>query len=200
VPETFRTTFTATVNGTAYPSITDDTADGIERVSPSVPAAKTGTLTTRTDANTGTLTMSSGHGFTDGVKVDVFWATGSRRNMTVGTVATNSVPVDGGSGDDLPAAATAITAMVPVAVDFTVTGNNVVLLSASAPVTGYVVFVESGPADIAAATYKVGANDGANWTDAIGTTNPLASKTTTQVKFSHGETSAKTMTAVALYN
>jgi hypothetical protein len=200
VPETFRTTVTITVNGTGYPSVTDDTATGIERVTPSVPAAKTGTLTTRTDANTGTLTMSSGHGFTDGVKVDVFWATGKRRNMTVGTVATNSVPIDGGSGDDLPTAATAITAMVPTAVDFTVDGDNVVVLAASAGVPGYVVFVESGPTDISAATYSVDQNDGANWTDAIGTTNPLASKVTTQVKFSHGETTAKTMTALALYN
>lgn len=78
----------------------------------SVVAAKTGTLSTRTDDNTGTLTMTGGHGITDAAKVDVYWSGGKRRGMTVGTVATNSVPIDGGTGDVLPIATTAVTVQV----------------------------------------------------------------------------------------
>src|SRR4051812_13463763 len=69
-------------------------------------AAKTGTLTTRTSNTVGTLTMTAGHGITTAALQDIYWDGGSRRNVTVGTVATNSVPFSGGIGDNLPAAAT----------------------------------------------------------------------------------------------
>ncbi len=85
---------------------------GVAQVSESIPAAKTGTLTTRTDNDTGTLTMSSGHGITTGAKIDIYWTGGRRYNVTVGTVSTNSVPFDLGSGDNLPTNNTAVTVMV----------------------------------------------------------------------------------------
>lgn len=74
------------------------------------PRSIAGTLTTRTDNDTGTLTLSSGHGVMTGNTVDVFWNdhANSRLGMTVGTVSGTSVPIDGGTGDNLPAAATAV--------------------------------------------------------------------------------------------
>jgi len=74
------------------------------------PHSVAGTLTTRTDDDTGTLTLSTGHGVMTGNTVDVFWNDGanSRTGMTAGTVSGNSVPIDGGSGDVLPAATTAV--------------------------------------------------------------------------------------------
>lgn len=199
MPETIRTTVSATVGGTTYTAITDAAGDSVERATPSIPAAKIGSLTTRTDANTGVLTMASGHGFISTDVIDVFWATGSRRGMTA-TVATNAVTVDGGAGDDLPVVSTAVTAMKPVEVPFAVDGDEVVGLVASSPVAGYVVFVDDADAEIAAATYEVGASSAGVWAEAIGTTNPLAGKTTTVVKFSHGDVAARTMTAIAVFN
>lgn len=79
---------------------------------PTVTAAKTGQLTTRTSASVGTLTMAAGHGFNTADIIDLFWTGGKRVGVVVGTVATNSVPISGGSGDDLPANLTAITAML----------------------------------------------------------------------------------------
>lgn len=85
--------------------------------------AKVGELTTRTDNETGTLTMTTGHGITTGARLDLYWedgdgagTPGSRRGITVGTVSGNSVPIgadNSGSGDNLPLVNTAITAMVP---------------------------------------------------------------------------------------
>jgi len=199
VPETYRTTVTVTINGTAYPSVVDDASNGIERVTPSVPAAKVGSLTTRTDADTGVLTMNSGHGFATSDKLDVFWSGGSRRNMTA-TVATNAVTVDGGSGDDLPVVSTAVTACKPTTQDFTVDGDALVVLVAASPVPGYVVFVDDADAEVTDATFYVDANAGANWTADVGTDNPLAGVVTSKVKFSHGSTTARTMTAVGQYN
>lgn len=86
--------------------------------------AKAGTLSTRTDNNTGTLTLGSGHGITDGQIIDVYWSGGVQRTVTVGTVSGTSVPIDGGIGDNLPTAATAITACVQKAINLAIDGDN----------------------------------------------------------------------------
>ena len=67
---------------------------------------KQSTAWTKTDANTGTATLASGHGILQDDKVDVFWDGGVRYNMDAITVAGNDVTVDGGAGDDLPASDT----------------------------------------------------------------------------------------------
>jgi len=87
-------------------------------------AAKSGTLTTRTDNNTGTLTMAASHGITTGQIIDIYWSGGVQRTVTVGTVATNEVPIDGGIGDNLPADETAITAVVQKAINLAIDGDN----------------------------------------------------------------------------
>lgn len=73
-----------------------------------LPAGKAGSLTTRTDDNAGEATLGNGHGITDGMIVDVHWDGGVRYGMTVGTVASLVVPIDGGDGDVLPAQATSL--------------------------------------------------------------------------------------------
>jgi hypothetical protein len=81
--------------------------------------AKAGTLTVRTDADTGTfVSTAGGHGIVDADRVTVFWATGSRHGMTVGTVSGTSIPLDGGTGDDLPAATTAMNICKEVEKEF----------------------------------------------------------------------------------
>lgn len=199
MPETMTLQKTGTIDGVSYIERITTEGDSIERASPSIPAAKVGQLTTRTDANTGVLTMVTGHGFATSDKIDVFWTGGSRRAMDA-TVATNAVTVDGGSGDDLPANLTAITAMKPVEVVFDLDGDTAVGLSVYSPKAGYVVFVDNVPADIAAATYQLDAGEGKSWIDGDGT-NPLASATITKVKFSHGDSAAaRTMVASVVHN
>jgi len=95
----------------------------------SLAIAKVGTLTTRTDDNTGTLTMAASHGITTGQIVDIYWAGGVQYKVTVGTVSTNSVPIDLGSGDDLPAADTAITAVVHKSINLVIDGDNAKLIA-----------------------------------------------------------------------
>lgn len=92
-------------------------------------AAKSGTLTTRTDNNTGTLTMTAGHGLTTGQIVDIYWDGGVQRTVTVGTVATNSVPFDLGIGDNLPTANTAVTVCVQKAINLAIDGDNAKILA-----------------------------------------------------------------------
>lgn len=168
--------------------------------SPTVAAAKPGTLATRTDANTGVLTMSSGHGFQDADVIDVFWSGGSRRGMTVGTVSVNSIPIDGGSGDDLPSATTVIAAMVPHETEFVITGDDSVAITANAPCAGYIAFLESGDVDAKVITF-----DAANaylWSDSpyLEGSNPLAGKDVVKVTFSHGQLTAQPMRVAVFFD
>lgn len=202
--EVMTSTRTASIGDESYIQRFTETADSQERASPSIPVAKVGQLTTRTDADTGVLTMVAGHGFATSDKLDVFWTVsgvaGSRRNMTA-TVATNAVTVDGGSGDNLPDNLTAITAMKPVAVAFTVDGDTAVALAVGSPVAGYIAFFDDAGTPALIVAYQLDAQEGKSWTESSGETNPLAGKIVTLVKFSHGNSVApQDMRARVLFN
>jgi hypothetical protein len=150
-------------------------------------AAKVGQLTTRTDNDTGTLTMVTGHGITTGAILDVYWDGGYRANMVVGTVATNSVPIDGGSGDNLPTNLTAITAMVPSVETVVIVGNNLNNLVADVTdktVRGLVTYTDGS--DVVQAALEIDPLIGAYlWESTSGVTNPLSGATTAKIKYSH---------------
>jgi hypothetical protein len=167
-----------------------------------IAAAKTGTLTTRTNNTTGTLTMSAGHGFNTGDKIALFWAGGSQRDVTLGTVSGNSVPFSGGTGDDLPAATTAITACEATVDAVAFTGDNAaaaVVYGQLPPADGdaYVEFTASDDSVIAAFQIS-GPNPTASW-DGTGT-NPFAGGAVAKVKFYQGAIAARVLGEVVVYN
>jgi hypothetical protein len=159
----------------------------------SIPAAKSGTLTVRTDANTGSLTMSSGHGITTGARLDLYWVGGCRRGIVVGTVATNVVPIDLGSGDDLPSAATAITAMVPTNIEFEIVGDDAVGIVFNSAKRGQLTIIDETDSD--AEVYYSMVEDGGQslWHEGDGTDNPAAGANMTKAFVSHGHTAAVVM-------
>lgn len=75
--------------------------DSVTGLTLTLPKGKAGTLTTRTDNNTGIATLAAGHGIVTSDIVDVYWAGGRRYGMSA-TVSGNDVTIDGGSGDNLP--------------------------------------------------------------------------------------------------
>jgi hypothetical protein len=200
MPETAQYTSLVTVGTDTFSDVVSVAGNSKEVASPTVPAAKVGQLTTRTDNDTGVATMVAGHGFITGDLIDLFWSGGSRRNMTA-TVAVNAVTLDGGSGDNLPANLTAVTAMKPTEVDFVVNGANVVALGVKSNAIGWVVFVDNAAAIIAAAAFRitVAGGYGKPWASGNGITNPLGASVTSKVKFSHGEITAVDMKAVAVF-
>lgn len=191
-----------TVLGAAFRqtrSIDDDGAVVKNPSAATMGAAKSGTLTTRTDDNTGTLTMSSGHGITTGAVLDVYWTESgvskSRAGMTVGTVATNSVPIDGGTGDNLPAAQTAVTAMVPRLETFVVTAANLQGLFVGVPgVPVCAVFRKSGPT--AELTVRTTSTQDYIWDAGDGSTAPF-DEDLVDVYLSHGSTTARQVNCIA---
>ena len=170
-------------------------ADTMQLSAPEVAAAKDGVLTVRTDDNTGSLTMESGHGITTGVKLDLFWDGGQRRGMTVGTVASLVVPIDLGAGDNLPTAATVITAMVPHEEAFVAVGNNITAAVVSSDRKGYVVFAQADGTVILGV--KIG-DDGDTYywfndtalNNPVMITNPFAGVSVGKIFFSHDDPDA----------
>lgn len=121
--------------GTSITSLQTVTADASDNREITLAVAKTGNITTRTDDNTGTLTMDPGHGFTDGQVIDIYWDGGVQYNAVIGTVSVNSVPFDSGVGDNLPADESEITAQVVTSVAVPIDGDEAELVAIKAEYT-----------------------------------------------------------------
>lgn len=122
-----------------------------------LPAGEAGTLTTRTDNTTGTATLGASHGITTGMTVDVFWASGVRYGVTVGTVSGTSVPFSGGSGDNLPSTSTSLVITEQVSVTVQIDGDEAHVIAVEHQLNddtdtsrAHVQFRDSGSAEIAA--------------------------------------------------
>lgn len=193
-----------TVGAATYTAGRSGTTDNKIESSPTIAAAKTGVLTTRTDANTGTLTMTSGHGIVTSDLVDVYWDGGRRLNMTVGTVSVDSVPIDGGSGDDLPAATTALTVCVQHVENATVVGDDVKLIIIDSPVAASVTLAQAGGTVIAAIELDSVNSNGRyvyRWDTGSGVTNPVAGATVGKIRSTHGDsTSSRDVMTYIGYN
>jgi hypothetical protein len=175
----------AVVNGQALSQVKNVDGSTSVLMDHDVPAAKAGTLATRTDDNTGTFTMVTGHGLTTGAIVDVFWADGARLGMEA-TVTGDSIVLDGGSGDVLPAQTTICGMMVPVEKVLNIVGNSALVLACSTTKRGVVKFAESG--GTVHLTRVMGLAGAWNWYDGNGDANPIAGDTIAKVFLSHGFT------------
>lgn len=193
-----KVTRNVSIGGKQFQQSKTVTADAAIIREVTLPAAKAGTLSTRTDANTGTLTLGSGHGVTTGARLDLYWVGGSRRGIVVGTVAGTSVPIDLGDGDDLPTATTEITAMVPQSEACIVAGDDVEGLAVYGTGRSTFVFALTDDSESYARVIEALGTD--NWRNGDGDANPLAGDAITQVFLSHGEITEKTLRFAVLYN
>lgn len=188
------------IGGKQFSETKSLSADKSQVIEKTLAAAKTGTLTTRTDANTGSLTLAASHGVVDGDYLDVYWSGGARRGMLVGTVATNVVPVDGGDGDDLPTASTALTVMVRQEEALHFAGDDLKALSFYCQAKATMVLAGSDDAeDWAQVTNTAGGIGG--WSADTPDANPVAGDTIAKVFLSHGDsTGSKTIRVGVLHN
>lgn len=191
---------TVNVGGSRYTTTENIDADSTLKVEKkSQPVAKTGTLTTRTDNTTGTLTMTAGHGIITGDKIDIYWTGGSRRGVTVGTVATNSVPFSLGAGDNLPGNNSPVTVMVQNSEVVAITGANVTAIAFYCDGKATLQLTTSGDVEILGTTVPAGGSY--IWTLGSGVTNPVTGQTIGKVKMTHGDSvSPRTMRAHILSN
>ena len=198
-----------TFDGKQFGSAQTSTFDAIIKTQitlPALVAAQTnGTLGTRTDADTGVVTLSTGHGISTSDVVDVYWSGGVRYGMTA-TVSGNDVTVDGGAGDDLPTVASTITAVVvqtdidPLEIDGDA-GNFFAVVYENASDTGakaHIDLQDSGDLTIAEIDLShASANGGLSNTNVVdienGDTNTITGNPITHGAASHDSTSAGTL-------
>ena len=178
-----------------------ETDDGQIGQEVSFDAVDDGTLTTRTDADTGVATMSSGHGIITGDIVNVYWASGGERRGMDATVVGDAVTIDGGLGDDLPSQDDAVELAVCVVIDMDFVGNLLIMLAMmSETSSAHVNMLDSGDAELLEVDLTV--NEAYTWSSGNGFTNPLASDTVAKVLVAAatGVTAAGTGKIGILYN
>ena len=169
-----------------------------------LPAGKAGTLSTRTDNDTGEATLGVSHGITTGQIVDVYWAGGMRYGMTVGTVDGTAVPLDGGAGDNLPTEDAPIVVTVQVIANITIDGDEVALLSvkssvanSSSTAVGSIDFQDASSASIEHVDLE--ANVTQVWDIEGGAANPFTGNPITHLHASCGSaTESMTLTIIGV--
>lgn len=189
----------ASAGGVSADLVIKRTADGGIGQEVALPAGKAGTLTTRTDDNTGEATLTAGHGITTGMIVDVFWTGGRRYGVTVGTVAGNVVPLDLGAGDNLPVATTALVVTEQVQIDMVVDGDNVPAVFAQCTQRAHLDFQESGGTSVKAVEI-IAAGEGFFWAENCGIANPLTGNAIGKVLVSNGTVTAATLKLGLVYD
>lgn len=196
--EKLKVAHTVTYRGSQYPNAFDIETDGVAIKSPSVTSVQlTGPLATRTDNNTGDITLQPGHGLVDGDFVDVYWSTGSRRHMLVNMTG-DSCNVDAGNGDNLPDALTQVTVVKSSSEALSVVGNSMEALVLYSPVRGAITFLDGSNAILYSVELEAGVT--LTWLDPTGATNPLAGVTAASIRISHLSSSAQVVEAMAFVN
>jgi len=172
-----------TVGGVSVESEIVRTSGSQQSDDPTLTEAKAGSLTTRTDNDTGVVTLGTGHGIITSDKVSVFWQGGKRYGMTA-TVSGNLVTVDLGAGDVLPAQATAVTLVKQVPRDFYFNGDVVVMLAVGSKRRVHLDFQTGASASV----FQVEVPAGEGYSFVLGRgTNPFAGQIVAKILWSNGD-------------
>lgn len=213
-------TETVTVTGNSPQTRTNTIVSSNEIISnpASVPAAFTGTLTTRGSSTAGTLTMdSSGHGITDATIFAIFWSGGSCY-ATAASPSGTSVPFTGAVGTTgvggaaLPALNTVITASVFTQESAIFTGNNAKCASiysnlgspgGTADYNAIILYTTSNGTTVAgsgAAVWTLTATiPNTSWDGVSVGANPFASSSVAIAQLAHGNTTTRQLGSIVLY-
>ena len=200
MPISARADFTYSSQGQTYVGSTTINADKSQslNINATGKAADIGSLSTRTDNTTGTLTMTAGHGIITADRIDIYWTGGSRQGVTVGTVATNSVPFSGGAGDNLPIATTAVVAKVAQNEEFLFTGANAQSIFFYAVNRSIVVLTTSVPANVLVMVIPAGGIYA--WYNGNGVTNPVTGSAIARCYVSQDGVLPANIRGTVLYN
>lgn len=177
----------AQIDGRSYNSSVSLSSAGKIGFSLTGNLALAGTLSTRTDNNTGVLTVASGHGITASDFVDVTWLTGgggSRRRMDVTAVTATTISIDLGTGDNLPTLLDAVVVCKTTEKPFSVVGDQVDAILITVPCAGIVTFIDGAgpPAELDSHVFTTAGSY--IWTSLDGVTNPLAGDVVVTVTWS----------------
>lgn len=156
MPSTIYANINLSVGGVSISGNVSATGDGQISVNPTLAVGWAGSLTTRTDDNTGVVTATeAGHTIADSDVCDVFWEGGIRYGMTADVTGT-AITLDGGAGDNLPIATTEVVVCKRTVVNCAFDGDDLQMLGMQAPYRAHVDFRDSGDASLYAAELVAG--------------------------------------------
>jgi len=130
-----------------------------------------GSLTTRTDDDTGVVTVAS-HDILDTDYVDIYWDGGVAYGGDVTAKTGTTIDVDLLSGDNLPDVSTAVIISKRTQIAIAFDGDDLAMIAAYSASRGHIVFETSVPADIH--NVELLAGDAWYWVSGMGWTNDLA--------------------------
>ena len=158
-----------------------------------IAAAKAGSLTTRTDDDTGIITFAAAHGYTGNELLDIYWVDGLRYWTKVTAVDGLTATIDdpGGlesGGDNLPTEGTAVLACERTVKAVSFDGDDMSQIGLWMKKRGHFEFLDVGDASLWAQELK--ANEALPWVDTWPYTRPITGNAVTQVRYSNGEAAA----------
>jgi len=174
---------TVAIGGTTIVETVEREADNPQVFDVVLPPGKSGTVTTKTDADTGVATLAAGHGIQTGNTVDVFWDGGCRYGM-VATVSGDAVTLEGGAGDDLPIANTVVVVTQQVTINTTIDGDLCQIVSACSTQRTHLNMRDAASATVEAITLEA-AQPWLWWANS-GVANPLTGNVISTTKASNG--------------
>lgn len=186
--------YSVNVGGVSIQKNVSSAGDNANAYEVTLPAGKDVTSWVKTDANTAACNLPGGHGYSNG-NFDVYWSGGVRYGVP-GTISTNALSLDGGTGTDFPASATSgVVVTQQVAINTNIDGDNAELFAvslelsdASATTQGHVDFQDSGNATILAATLDANRPIVCDLSTALA--NPITGNAITECLASNGSSSA----------
>jgi len=135
-----------------------------------------------------TCNLPADHGYVDG-KMDVFW-TGGRRYDVDGTIVTNALTLDGGTGDAFPASASAdVVVCTPIQINTAIDGDQVAMMIVNCTQRASLYFEDADGDSIAHLDISA-ANEPYTWHDTSNLTNPLTGDPIVVCFASNGSTTA----------
>jgi hypothetical protein len=186
MPATAVTTINTVIAGVTLTSTITRNEEAAERISLDMPVGIAGTLTTRTDADTGIATVASGHGITTSDTVCVFFADGSKQNCDVTAVTSTTISFTSADGTDLPVVSTVIVIGKQFTYAAAFVGNALRTFAIKCANRCFVDFLSSSPASLLA--YDIATNEGRSWVFGTDVTNPLAGDTVASIVVANGGT------------
>lgn len=164
-------------------------------------AGLAGTLSTRTDNDTGILTVTAGHGIVGTDVIDIYWTGGRRYGAVVDSVTATTITfgtVTVGSGDNLPVVDTAIVVAKQQTVDTDFDGDNLKMIVGYADQRAHLHFQENDGTSIA--SVDLAANEPWWWFSDNGFSNALTGDPVGAIKVTNGTTTAATLRLGLIYD
>ena len=190
-----------TIGGTSVSATVTRSAEANITLEMALPAAKTGgTLSLRTDANNGTVTLA-GHGRTGTPRINIFWSVGGVRGAAFGasgTVSGDDITFLTSEGDDLPVVDTAVTFAEQIEANIDFDGDDLALISVSADQIAHAQFADSADVTLQG-VHITAANEPWDWADNQGITRPITGNAVDKVYVSNGSTIVGAIRVAAIY-